>query len=109
MPHLETLRQRVPEMINALEALVAVESPSSDLAATTACANVARSLAHDLLGNDGEFIQIEGRSHLRWRFGPQAKVVLLGHLDTVWPTGTLARWPFAVDGDKATGPGCFDM
>jgi glutamate carboxypeptidase len=34
---------------------------------------------------------------------------VLAHLDTVWPAGTIARWPFSVDGDRATGPGAFDM
>ncbi|MEV7422392.1 2-dehydropantoate 2-reductase [Streptomyces sp. NPDC091212] len=36
-------------------------------------------------------------------------VLLLGHYDTVWSTGTLARWPFRRDGDLITGPGVFDM
>jgi len=36
-------------------------------------------------------------------------VVLIGHFDTVWPLGTLARWPFTIDGDRATGPGVVDM
>ena len=38
-------------------------------------------------------------------------VALIGHFDTVWPLGTLARWPFAADraACTATGPGCFDM
>ena len=37
--------------------------------------------------------------------------VIIGHLDTVWLMGTLARWPFTVDASAgtATGPGCFDM
>ncbi|MFH8462524.1 2-dehydropantoate 2-reductase [Streptomyces sp. NPDC017991] len=36
-------------------------------------------------------------------------VLLLGHYDTVWPTGTLDTWPFRRDGDHITGPGVFDM
>lgn len=36
-------------------------------------------------------------------------VLLLCHLDTVWPRGSLAKNPFAVAGDRATGPGIFDM
>ncbi len=36
-------------------------------------------------------------------------VLLLCHLDTVWPRGTLAKNPFAITGDRATGPGIFDM
>jgi glutamate carboxypeptidase len=36
-------------------------------------------------------------------------VLLLCHLDTVWPRGTLAEIPFAVTDGRATGPGVFDM
>ncbi|MCK2219340.1 M20 family metallopeptidase [Actinomadura sp. ATCC 31491] len=39
----------------------------------------------------------------------EVPVLLLAHYDTVWPAGTLAAWPFTVDGDLATGPGVFDM
>lgn len=109
MSRLEMLQQRVADMVDALDQLVAAESPSSDVAATAACADVARSLAQDLLGAEAETIEVDGRTHLRWRFGSPTKVVLLGHLDTVWPIGTTARWPFEVEGDKGTGPGCFDM
>nr|WP_225956174.1 M20 family metallopeptidase [Amycolatopsis lexingtonensis] len=41
--------------------------------------------------------------------GTGEPVLLLCHYDTVWPLGTLAEWPFTVDGDRATGPGIFDM
>ena len=36
-------------------------------------------------------------------------MLLVGHLDTVWPIGTIARWPFEIRDDQATGPGVFDM
>ena len=37
-------------------------------------------------------------------------ILVIGHLDTVWPTGTLARKPFGVTEDgRAIGPGIFDM
>ena len=47
--------------------------------------------------------------HLFWPGGPAPRLLLLGHLDTVWPAGTSSRRPFRVDGDVATGPGVFDM
>jgi glutamate carboxypeptidase len=36
-------------------------------------------------------------------------ILVAGHLDTVWPMGTLATMPFRVAGDRAHGPGIFDM
>jgi glutamate carboxypeptidase len=36
-------------------------------------------------------------------------ILLLGHLDTVWPMGEVERRPFEVMGDRATGPGVLDM
>ena len=44
---------------------------------------------------------------------PRAKrrkpILLLGHIDTVWDAGTLARMPFRVSKGKAYGPGILDM
>src|SRR4029077_5181069 len=37
------------------------------------------------------------------------QLLVLGHYDTVYSTGTLARMPFRVAGGKAFGPGTFDM
>jgi glutamate carboxypeptidase len=97
------------QMLAALRALVEVESPSADPAACLACVEVVDDLAETLFGVRGERVESGGRIHLRWRFGPQPRVLLIGHLDTVWPLGTLARWPFAVADGRATGPGIFDM
>jgi glutamate carboxypeptidase len=41
--------------------------------------------------------------------GGAAPILLLGHLDTVWPVGTIDRRPARVDGDRLTGPGGYDM
>ena len=58
----------------------------------------------------GSGSSLGGRVHLRWRFeGVAPRVLLIGHLDTVWPLGTLARWPFELREGHATGPGVFDM
>ncbi len=35
--------------------------------------------------------------------------LLVGHCDTVWPVSSLATMPFRVEGDRAFGPGVFDM
>lgn len=96
------------EMLADLADLVGCESPSADLGAVAGCAALVDALAARCVGEPAERVTVDGRVHLRWRFGDPC-VVLLGHLDTVWPVGTLARWPFTVDHDRATGPGAFDM
>ena len=35
--------------------------------------------------------------------------MLLGHVDTVWPRGTLERMPWRLEDGRAYGPGVFDM
>ena len=56
----------------------------------------------------------------RWLFSRQALLLamglvlyalwlLLGHFDTVWPVGQLARMPLRRDADRLYGPGAFDM
>ena len=39
----------------------------------------------------------------------QKRLLVVGHLDTVWPIGTLATRPFRIEQDRAFGPGIFDM
>src|SRR5262245_59279507 len=51
---------------------------------------------------------------VRARFGPEQRdgirqLLVVGHLDTVWPLGTLDARPFRVEADRAYGPGVFDM
>src|SRR5438093_5013868 len=50
-------------------------------------------------------------NHLRVTFGagPANRVLLLGHTDTVWPAGEIAKRPFKIEDGRATGPGVFDM
>ncbi|MEV8517827.1 M20 family metallopeptidase [Dactylosporangium sp. NPDC051484] len=99
-----------PRMRDDIAELVGVESPSSDLDALARCADVVTALGVRCTGQAPERIVVGDRPHLRWHFGAGSpRVVLIGHYDTVWPRGTLARWPFSVDGDRATGPGVVDM
>ncbi len=95
-------------LLEQLAALVEVESPSASDAATRAAADVLDDLLLDRLGSRGTWVGGE-RGHLLWSGGGTPRVLLLGHVDTVWPAGTTARWPFEVHDGRATGPGCFDM
>lgn len=88
--------------------LVRCESPSRDRDALLRSAEVTAALGERVLGAAPERIVVDGTPHLRWRFGTP-RVLLLGHHDTVWPSGSLERLPFGVEDGVLRGPGCFDM
>ncbi len=101
-------------MLEDAQRIIECESPSDDLVANARSAEVVADvlggiLAQASLPSEPERIVIDGVTHLRWRLGGPARIVLLGHHDTVWPHGTLATHPFEVRDGVLTGPGCFDM
>jgi glutamate carboxypeptidase len=99
-----------PEMLADLESLVALESPSDDPSlVSTLAAWVARRLAR--MGIEAGAVPCPPRGDsvlARVGSGPGG-TLLLGHLDTVFPAGTLRERPFVVEGNLARGPGVFDM
>ncbi|MER6508384.1 M20 family metallopeptidase [Nonomuraea sp. NPDC001636] len=102
-------RAREAAMIADIERLVRCESPSGDLAAVARSGTAVAELGAAHLGAEAERVVIDGRTHVRWRFGGEPRVLLLGHHDTVWPVGSLERHPFEVRDGVLRGPGCFDM
>lgn len=101
---------RMPRIRERLEQLVTAESPSGHTAGLERCHALLQEWGTPLFGRPAEVVADQGTPHLLWR-APTARpgVLLLGHVDTVWPFGTIEQWPFAVTGDRATGPGVFDM
>ena len=54
--------------------------------------------------------QATAGNHLRLTWGSgDSQVLLLGHMDTVWPLGTLAEMPVRRAGEDLFGPGTHDM
>ncbi|HKP14057.1 MAG TPA: M20/M25/M40 family metallo-hydrolase, partial [Blastocatellia bacterium] len=110
------LQSRQAEMLDFIRWLVEQESMSRDAAAT---ARIAENFGGKLseLGASVELLADPnfGASVLaRFDFtGGQAEddkqLMIVGHLDTVWPAGTLAARPFRVEDGRAYGPGVFDM
>jgi len=105
---LESANALLPRMIEAVQLLVRTESPTHDLAACANIAEVAAALTGEWLLSPARIEVHDGCPVLRW--GPeQPRVLLLGHLDTVWPAGTLSRLPAELSDGQLTGPGVFDM
>jgi glutamate carboxypeptidase len=97
-------------LLQDLRALVECESPSSDLAAVARSADLVARIGTARLGVEPEYVVLDGRTHLRWRFGDgPTRVLVLGHHDTVWPIGSLLTHPWSNENGVVRGPGCFDM
>jgi glutamate carboxypeptidase len=96
-----------------LRELVEVESPSEDKAAVDHAGVLVTAWAEALGGIIKRHKQKTFGDVLELRFGParssKGRVLLLGHLDTVWPIGTLAAMPWRETEDKLFGPGVLDM
>lgn len=96
-------------MMADLERLVASESPSRSTGLVARNAEVLADLIEARLGTRPELIDSPVGPHVHWRGGADTRVLILGHHDTVHPEGTISSRPFAVEGDRASGPGVFDM
>ena len=98
---------------DALRELVNVESPSDDREAVARAHHRLADIGQSLLGVAPSWAgQDDHAAALTWhRGGPEdpARVLLLGHVDTVWPRGTIETRPFDVRDGLAYGPGVFDM
>ena len=112
---LEYFEGILPWALEVLEEWVRLESPTSDIAAVNA-------LGHRIAGRLEEqglvierIPQHDSGDHLMgcWN-GPLiaedgAPILILGHIDTVWPVGQLRQMPIKRVGDRLYGPGIFDM
>lgn len=98
---------RIDPMLSALERLVRCESPSEDLEACNRIIQIANEIAIEVLGISADIQMVNGRP-LFWWGSKNPKVVLLTHLDTVWPIGSFDP-VWQIDGDVLRGPGTFDM
>jgi glutamate carboxypeptidase len=103
--------KRLPVMLEMIAQLVQVESPTEDRAAVNRCVALMEKWIRDAGGTSRRNRQRTAGDLLVGRFGPArgTPLMLLGHLDTVWPLGTLNKMPFRVRGGRAWGPGVLDM
>lgn len=105
--------KRRPEMLEMMAELVGIESPTEDRAAVNRCVALLEKWIRSAGGKSKRTPQRSAGDLLMGRFGPtqgKAKpLMLLGHLDTVWPLGTLKKMPFRLRGGRAWGPGVLDM
>ncbi|MEB2287725.1 MAG: M20 family metallopeptidase [Anaerolineae bacterium] len=110
--YLAYFQQRAPEMVALLKRLVLFESPSHEKPLTDAISAFVGGLCADL----GATVEVFPRAEVgdirlaRWNEGaPGQPILILAHLDTVWPAGTLATMPLREEDGILYGPGALDM
>ena len=110
---LEAVKANSGWIADALHALVEIESPSDSKPAVDQAVRFTAGLAESVGGR----VKLHKQNHfgdvLELRFGPgrsrRKPILLLGHLDTVWPLGTLAKMPCREKDGRFYGPGVLDM
>ena len=120
MPELDALRRtidaRLPRFLDELRQLVDIDCGSYTPEGVN---RVAAVVTDALRGLGAEVVRVphrpeEGRPQLGDLVigriaGDGPRLLLIGHMDTVFDPGTAAERPFRIDGDRATGPGVTDM
>src|SRR5918998_2702249 len=98
------------EAVRRLVAYARHETPTGDAQALNAMADVLEERYREL-GAHTERVAQETGDHLvaRWGDADAPHVLLLGHHDTVWPTGTLESMPLTEADGVLRGPGVYDM
>jgi glutamate carboxypeptidase len=109
MPSLDD--ERSYSLLAELSTWVQMETPTTDAAAVNRLMDIA---ACDLVQAGAGLTRVPGRDGfgdclIARTPGIGKPILVAGHLDTVWPHGTLDKMPFHVNGEKAHGPGIYDM
>jgi glutamate carboxypeptidase len=111
MPHTDIGTSEA--LLDELSGWVKLETPTTDAASVNRLMDVAEG---ELARAGATITRIPGREgfgdNLIARINQAAggkPILVAGHLDTVWSTGTLDRMPYKVNGEKAHGPGIHDM
>ncbi len=108
---LRWFEERREALVQTITQLVEIESPSHDKAAVDQLSALLAG-RFEALGGHAKFHQVpDFGNHLQIDFAGRSgkPILLLGHLDTVYPLGTLANMPCQIKNGRLYGPGVLDM
>jgi len=108
-PFLATAQSMLPQVLSDIEAIVNIESPSRNAGQVAKSAAMLESIIQRVAQRSCVLVDSDVGPHVLVPARGAARILLLGHHDTVHPMGTLAARPFSNDGKALRGPGVFDM
>lgn len=100
----------IPRLISRLRDMVEIESPTHDKASVDQVGAYVSKIARSIGAEAQQFSQTKRGNH--WTFqwgGGNPRILLMTHMDTVYPLGTLAEMPWHESEDRLFGPGVLDM
>ena len=108
-------RRKESALLRFARVLVQAESPSDNKPAVDRCGELVVEYVKALGGRVKLHRQRHHGDVIEARFGPRTRatglkpILVLGHLDTVWPIGTLKSMPCRIAEGRLWGPGTLDM
>jgi len=108
-------KSRQGEMVNLLKNIVTRESPSQDKKAVDACSSfvvgefkkIGAKISRFPQKKTGDLYLVEYPALAKAE--TEGQILILTHIDTVWPVGKIVKMPFFISGSKVFGPGVLDM
>ncbi len=99
------------EMIILIEKLVNIDSGSLYKPGIDQVGTILKEHFSDMEFTYREIVEKEQGNHLiiQHKDAQKPEVIILAHMDTVFPVGTVKSRPFRIDGERAYGPGVIDM
>ncbi len=110
-PILSEISRQKENMLSFLQGLVNIDSCVDNPAGISQVAHIVGDKL-TLLGFDVQYLEVPNVcTHLlaHKKGNGDKNVMIMGHMDTVFPIGTVSTRPFSMKGDKAFGPGVLDM
>ena len=115
MEFMHYFKSRKGEMLNLLKEVVHLESPSLDKKAVDRCShfiikefrNIGTKIIRYPQKDIGDLYTVQYpalKSKLK-----KGSILVLTHIDTVWPVGRIQNMPFYLSGQDIFGPGVLDM
>ncbi|QOR66381.1 M20 family metallopeptidase [Cytobacillus suaedae] len=105
------LQDKQEEMLQLIEKLVNIDSGSHDKEGVDRVGAILKEKYEEI----GFVVEVrEEEQHgnhlvIQHKEAVDPKIILVAHMDTVFPKGTVAKRPFSIEGDRAYGPGVVDM
>jgi len=111
---LREAQRRQSAMVKLLGEFVRCESPSHEKRAVDRFGRIVATQWKRRCTQVDVIAQRTHGNHLRVEWNTEAskkdgQILVLGHLDTVYPMGTIAKMPYRIANGRAWGPGTFDM